>query len=182
MNCEMNVEPWFHYPVNGGAPSLRVLLKTEKTTATLVWSTRFGRFSKGWNLMNFRRANPQAHLHAAAAMRDMCSKMRQPVTVTSVTVERDSVTDSRKPGRLLQKNDVTLSRAHGPSATEKKCHAVTVTKQRDVAPVTRDSDRALATLRPVTVTVAAPVDGKQKFKDRMAADRRFAAWVAGRSE
>lgn len=91
----------------------------------------------------------------------------------SVTVERDNSDESVT---QAVERSVTPSRAHAPTGILTECHSHA---RRDAVTVTRDSDRALAPLRPITVTQPTPEQRQQEHKARLAADPRFAGWIAG---
>ena len=87
----------------------------------------------------------------------------------SVTEESASVTNAGRD---------TLARAQEtPTVLVSRCHAVTHC-DRDVT-LLRDSDKPGPEAGPVTITQATSEDRRQKDRDRMASDRRFASWVAG---
>ena len=91
----------------------------------------------------------------------------------SVTVERDTSDESVT---QLVGESVTPSRAHAPTGILTECHSHA---RRDSVTVTRDSDRALAPLRPITVKHYRAEERRQEHKAKLAADPRFAGWIAG---
>ena len=84
--------------------------------------------------------------------------------------------DTKQAERDISDRD-SLARARLPPEGLSRCHAVT---DRDVTDGERDSDIATLKLRNVTITPAPAVtDRKAEDRERLAADPRFAAWVAG---
>ena len=75
MSVEIVVEPWPQYGEDGGKPIWIVtVIEPKRSHKGLKWSSRLGRFSKSWTLMNLRRGAPSAYREAAQLMRDFCAK------------------------------------------------------------------------------------------------------------
>ena len=73
----ITVEPWPLYSEDGGPPTWKVRVVTEKRAFDARWSCRLGRFAKSWSAMHLRRSQPTAFRQAVQFMRDFCSGMGQ---------------------------------------------------------------------------------------------------------
>lgn len=165
MNTLVTVEPWPMYSDSGAGPSWNVRISTRGKSVALVWSTRLGRFVTSWSKMNLRRGNPGAYRAAVEFMRRFSG-----VTVTqqSVTEKSESVTSE----------SVTVSRA--PADPKGLCHGVTaVTVTHPTVTAQRDSDTQAPDGPGVTITPGSAEAKRDEQRRRLAADPRFAGWVAG---
>ena len=110
------VEPWPMYSEDGCEPSWNVQITTTKgQSTTLVWSTRLGRFSRSWYLMNLRRCAPQAHRDAVRFMGEFCSEMQQNSTQTEAGQNASKPgQNSKTPGQTTGTEPGHLARAGKP--------------------------------------------------------------------
>jgi hypothetical protein len=92
-----------------------------------------------------------------------------------VTEKSSNVTEDSSSVTVTERD--TLARARPSYEGMSRCHAVT-NSGRDVT-LQRDSDMPGPEGRDVTITQSTSKVRRQKDRDRLAADPRFAAWVAG---